>query len=228
VRDNEELRSLLQTLGSAALGVGLGAAILGTGVYVSNLALSSSTAAVASTTASAAPTRVSTPTATTAAAATTAPTVVPTAAPTPAPTMDPLSVAPYASGGLRYAALTLSSAPYTFTSPVAGTVGIAIYQFIGGEVRVGSNDPNEPSFPYVTVTSTDRRIRIRPGSTQSGVLLIAEDGQKVAAGDPLFTIGSLSASSWRTFYDRNVTAQVIASVATLGGAEVDPVPVFQR
>jgi biotin carboxyl carrier protein len=230
VRDEEELRSLLQTLGSAALGVGLGVAILAAGFYVSNVALGDSTSAAAPTPVvpNTAATNAASASAAPMAPPTVAPTPTPTATPTPTPTKDPLTVAPYSSGGLRYAAVTLSSTPYTYTSPVAGTVSIAIYQFIGGEVRVGSNDPTVPSFPYVTVTSNDRRIRIRPSSTDSGVVLTAEDGQKVAAGDPLFTIASLSPSSWRTFYDRNVTAQVIVSVSTLAGAEVDPLTVFQR
>ena len=140
----------------------------------------------------------------------------------------------YSNGGLRYAALSLVAVPYTMTSPVSGTVSIAIYQLIDGEVRYNADDPTaalvatEPSFPYVTVISADRRIRIRPASRESGVKLLVADGQKVVAGDPLFTIASLSPSSWRTFYDKNVAAQIITSVATLAGAEVDPVPVFKR
>ncbi|HUQ42611.1 MAG TPA: hypothetical protein VM052_08930 [Candidatus Limnocylindrales bacterium] len=233
MRDNEDLRSLLQSLGSAAIGIGLGFAVLVAGFFVSEMSLASSTtvAAVTSTPAPSATAPTSgTVLATLAPTAppTVAPSVAPTATPVPTPTKDPLTVSAYSNGGLRYAALTLASAPYTMTSPVAGVVSIAIYQFIDGEVRVGANDPTQPSFPYVTVTSADRRLRIRPGSTQSGVKLLVEDGQRVAAGDALFTLTGLGPSSWNTFYDRNVSAQIIASVATLGGAEMDPVPVFRR
>jgi hypothetical protein len=61
------------------------------------------------------------------------------------------------------------------------------------------------------------------------VQLIVKDGQAVAAGNPLFRVAAAGASSWRTFYDQSVTAQVIASVSAVpSGAELDPVPFFER
>jgi hypothetical protein len=51
----------------------------------------------------------------------------------------------------------------------------------------------------------------------------------VAAGAPVFKIIGSGPSSWATFYDKGVTAQVLASVTTRPqGTEVDPVPVFRR
>jgi hypothetical protein len=61
------------------------------------------------------------------------------------------------------------------------------------------------------------------------VQVLVKNGQAVEAGGPLFTIRGGGASSWRTFYDPGVTAQVIASVAALpSGSELDPVPLFKR
>jgi hypothetical protein len=163
-------------------------------------------------------------------AITAAPSVVVTAAPTggPQPTSDPLVVTPYENGARRFAALAVPVG-YTLTSPISGTVSVIVYQFLGGDVRVGSNIPGEPFFPYITITSADRRVTLRPGALNQDVQLMVKDGQAIAAGSPVFRIAGDGASSWRTFYDRNVTAQVIASVATWpSGAELDPVPLFKR
>lgn len=228
MRDNEGVRSLLQTLGSAALGVGIGLAVLAAGFFISRMTLADNTVVVSTSTASPTPSRSLSPTPrpATTPAPTTAPTVAPT--PPPSPTPDPLVVTAYENGGRRYAAL---SAPvgYTYTSPIAGTVTVARYQLIGGEVRIGANVPDQPYFPYVTITSNDRKIIMRPGALDTDVELIAKDGQTVTAGAALFKTVGDGASSWRTFYDRGVTAQVIASVAAVpSGSELDPVPVFER
>lgn len=227
MRDDRELRPLAQTLGSAALGVGLGLGVLGIGFLVSRMALDDSSVVAAKT---------STPTATIARTAsppaatpTVAPTPSPTVAPTPAPTAtpDPLVVTAYSGQGLRLAALTIP-AGYTVTSPIAGTVTIAVYQYIGGEIRTGANAA-EPSFPYIFVRSASRELKIRPAAIDRDIQLLVKDGDTIAAGAPLFKTITTAPSSWATFYDRGVTAQVIASVtAQPSGVEVDPVPVFKR
>jgi hypothetical protein len=76
----------------------------------------------------------------------------------------------------------------------------------------------------VTVESSDRRIIFRPGALSADTQLLIKDGERAELGTPLFkTIGD-GASSWRTFYDRGVSANVIVSVAALpSGAELDPV-----
>ena len=165
-----------------------------------------------------------------AAAITAAPSIAVSAAPTrgPQPTPDPLVVTAYQNGGRRFAALAVPVG-YTMTSPISGTVSVVVYQFLGGDVRVGSNVPSEPFFPYITITSVDRKVTLRPGALNRDVQLIVKDGQAIAAGSPLFTIADEGASSWRTFYDRSVTAQVIVSVQSWpSGTELDPVPLFKR
>jgi len=234
MRDYEGVRSLLRTIGSAALGVGLGLAVLAAGFFISRMTLPDTTI-VATGTNTPAPTPSRSPSPSPK-ASTAAPTVAPTVAPTASPaataaptkTLDPLVVTSYENGGRRFAAIVIPSG-YTMTSPVAGTVTINLYQFIDGEVRVGSNLSDQPFYPYVTVTSSDRKIVLRPGALDADVKLSVKDGDKIAAGAALFSSVSTSASSWRTFYDRNVQAQVIASVTAVpSGIEVDPVPVFKR
>ena len=233
MRDDADMRSLAQSLGSAALGVGIGVGVLVAGFWVSNLALANSTGTAA---ASGAPTaaRASAPSSTTAASAprTAAATVVPTPAPTitpvPAPTKDPLTVTAYSGQGIRLAALGMPVG-YTLTSPIAGTVTVIEYQFIDGEVRSGANLTDRVSFPYVLIRSADREVKLRPGALDRDVQLIVKDGDTIAAGAPVLKIVSSGASSWATFYDKTVTAQVMASVTTRPqGTEVDPVPVFRR
>ena len=230
MREDGDLRTSLQTLGSAALGVGLGLAILGAGFLVSNLALAGSATTAASPSASA----TAVPPSSAARTSDPNPTVVPTktpaptATPVPTTTPDPLTVSAYQGQGLRLAALSMP-AGYTLTSPIAGQVEIVVYQFINGEIRSGAEAAGVPNFPYVYIRSADREIKLRPGALDKDVQLIVKNGDTVAAGAPLFKIIATGPSSWATFYDRNVTAQVLASVTTRPqGTEVDPVPVFKR
>ena len=231
MRDDADMRSLAQSLGSAALGVGIGVGVLVAGFWVSNLALANSTGtAAASGAAIATAARASTPAATTAASApsTVAPTPAPTITPVPAPTKDPLTVTAYSGQGLRLAALGMPVG-YTLTSPIAGTVTTIVYQFIDGEIRSGADLTDRASFPYVLIRSSDREIKLRPGALNTDVQLMVKDGDTIAAGAPVLKIVGSGASSWATFYDKAVTAQVMASVtARPQGTEVDPVPVFRR
>lgn len=137
-----------------------------------------------------------------------------------------MTVTAYSNSGKRYAALR-APVGYEYTSPLTGTVQILVYQIINGEVRVGSSVPSLAFYPYVIVTGADRRVTFRPGANAVDTELLVRDGARVDLGTPLFkTIGE-GASSWRTFYDRGMTANVIASVVALpSGAEVDPVSFF--
>ena len=232
-----EQRSALQTIGNAAIGVGLGMSILGIAFVVSQFAAGQGSVAQATSspaaptlnaalvlaTATPPPPPSSTPSPTL--APTTAP-ATPTPTPSPSATADPVTVAAYSSSGKRYAAL---SAPvgYVFLAPLAGTVRVSLYQLIDGDVRVGSSVPSLPFFPYVTLESTDRRIIYRPGALNSDTELLVKNGDRAEIGTPLFKAIGEGASSWRTFYDRGVTAKVIASVAALpSGSELDPVAFF--
>jgi hypothetical protein len=217
VRVSSELRGVLQTFGNAALGVALGLGVLGVGFFLSQL-----TAPRASSAATPSPVVTQT--------TTIAPTVSPDSSPTPTPapsaTSAPPVVSAYTNSGRRYAAIK-APVGYVFSAPFAGTVQIQLYQFIDGEVRVGSNVPSLPFFPYVTLAGSDRRVVFRPGALDRDTQLVAQDGARVAAGAALFkTIGD-GASSWSTFYDANVTANVIASLVALPGeTELDAVALF--
>ena len=161
-----------------------------------------------------------------AAAATTSP--APTPSPTASPTRDPLAVAVYMNAGRRFAALT-APVGYTLLSPISGSVSVAVYQLLAGDIRVGSNVPSEPFYPYVTITSADVKLVLRPGALKDDVELLVKDGDTVRAGAPLFKIVGRGASSWRTFYDRSLMAQVLASVtARPSGVELDPIPLFSH
>jgi len=231
-----EQRSALQTIGNAAIGVGLGVSVLGIAFVVSQFAAGQGS--VVQTTLSPAASRVSVATATLATATPTpsppsTPSAAPTIAPvtssataTPTPTTDPLTVTAYSYSGKRYAALTVPIG-YVFLAPVAGTVRVSLYQLIDGQVRIGSSVPSLPFFPYLTLESVDRRIIYRPGALNADTQLLVRDGDRVELGAPLFKVVGDGASSWKTFYDRSVTANVIASVAALpSGAELDPVAFF--
>jgi len=242
VRPSAEVRSALHTLGNAAIGVGLGMSVLGVAFVVSQFAtgqgsvvratappsavVNAGPAAVAT---SPPPPPIRTPFASPASSptpASTPPAASATPTPAPSPTRDPLSATPYSNSGKRYAALR-APVGYVFTAPVAGTVTVRRYQFISGEVRVDSIVPGLPFFPYVTLESADRRIIFRPGALDVDTEVSVKDGDRVTPGAPLFKVIGDGASSWHTFYDRGVTANVIASVVALpSGAEVDPVAFF--
>lgn len=116
---------------------------------------------------------------------------------------------------------------YVYVAPIAGTVHVRMYQLIDGDVRVGSFVPSLPFFPYVTVESVDRRVIFRPGALNADTELLIKDGERAEPGTPLFKTVGDGATSWRTFYDRGMTANVLASVAALpSGAELDPVTFF--
>jgi hypothetical protein len=230
-----EQRSALQTIGNAAIGVGLGMSVLGIAFVVSQFAARQGSVVQATSSPTAPLVSIATAALTTATPASSfpSPTLVPTAVPaasisTPSPTAtpDPLTVTAYSNSGKRYAALTVPIG-YVFLAPITGTVRVSLYQLIDGQVRIGSSVPSLPFFPYLTLESADRRIIYRPGALNADTQLLVRDGDRPELGAPLFKVVGDGASSWRTFYDRSVTANVIASVAALpSGAELDPVAFF--
>ncbi len=234
-----EQRSALQTIGNAAIGVGLGMSVLGIAFVVSQFAAGQGSVAQATSSPAsplatavvvavptASPTPPPPPSTLSAASPTPTPTVPATA--TPAATTDPLTATAYTNSGKRYAALR-APVGYVYVAPVAGTVQVRLYQLIDGQVRVGSSVPSLPFFPYVTLESADRRIIYRPGALNADTQLLVKDGERADVGTPLFKTVGDGPSSWRTFYDRGVSANVIASVAALpSGAELDPVAFFTQ
>ncbi|HEY9326170.1 MAG TPA: hypothetical protein VIS26_06335, partial [Candidatus Limnocylindria bacterium] len=147
-----EARSALQTIGNAAIGVGLGMSVLGIAFVVSQFAAGQGSmaqvtsspaaptlnAAIALVTATPTPPPPVTPS-----ASPTVPTATATAAtPTPSPsaTADPMTTTAYSNSGKRYAALR-APIGYAYTAPFAGTVTVRRYQLIDGQVRVDSLFP---------------------------------------------------------------------------------------
>jgi hypothetical protein len=217
---DEDRRPLAQTLGSAALGLGLGLGILGLGFMVSRIALPDNVVAAMTSTPAPSPTPATTP----ATPGTATPTLAPATA--PAKTADPLSVAAYSGQGLRLAAITIP-AGYTFTSPIAGKVSISLYQWADGQIKTGLAD--QPSYPYIFIRSADREIKLRPGIVDKDIQLLVKDGDTIDAGAPLLKTLTTGASSWATFYDAKVTAQIVASAVNVQtNQELDPVPLFKR
>lgn len=240
MRVSAELRTALKTIGNAAIGIALGLSVLWMALVASQFAAGQGSAAqspagatasalvVVAATATPPPPPSATPTtAPTSPPPTASPTDAPaTATPSPSASAETFAVDPYTNGGRRYAALR-APVGYVYVAPVAGRVQVRTYQLIGGEVRVGSFVPSLPFFPYVTVESADRRVIFRPGALNADTELLIKDGERAEPGTPLFKTVGEGASSWRTFYDRGVTANVVVSVALLpSGAEVDPVAFF--
>jgi biotin carboxyl carrier protein len=233
MRESDDVRSLMQTLGGAALGLGIGLGILVAGFFVSNIALSSSP--VVATTSNALGIATARPPSPSPAQPTTqgstaspAPTAAPTATPVPTTTPDPMVVTAFSGQGLRLAALTIP-AGYTVNSPIAGRVSIVVYQYIDGEIRTGAEAAGQPNYPYIFIRSADREVKIRPGALDRDIQLIVKDGDTVGAGTPLFKTITTGASSWRTFYDNAILAQVVASVTQQpANVDLDPVPVFKK
>jgi hypothetical protein len=207
-------RSGLATAATITLGVLIGVSALGIGVGMSRATQRDSTTPQPTIVPATIP-----PTAT----------PIPTAAATSAaPTRTPLPiiVSAYTYAGKRYAAVT-APVGFMYAAPFAGNVRIAMYQLIDGQIRIGSNVPSQPFFPYLTLTAADRRIIYRPGAFEKDTELLVEDGAKIETGKPLFKVAGTGPSSWQTFYDPSVTAQLIVSLASLpGDRELDPVPLF--
>lgn len=220
---DEDPRPLAQTLGSAAAGIGIGLAILALGFVVSRVALPEPIVAAETF---AAPATSAPPRTTAPVAPTLPPTSSPRATAAPVATPDPMTVAAYQGQGLRLAAITIPGG-YTFTSPIAGKVSIALYQWADGQIKTGLTD--QPSYPYIFIRSADREVKLRPGAIDRDIKLLVQDGDTIAAGAPLFTTLNSGASSWATFYDGKLSAQVVASAIALpAGTEIDPVALFKR
>jgi hypothetical protein len=149
----------------------------------------------------------------------------PSAAPTAAPTRAPLALTAFRFGGRSYIGIVVPEVDHTFVAPFAGTVEVLVYQFIDGEVRVGSNVPTLPFYPYISVVAADRKITYRSGMLRSVTEVLARDGATVAAGDPLFRLIALGRSSWTTFYNASAPYQVVASLqAVPSGRDLDLTP----
>jgi len=151
------------------------------------------------------------------------PTPEPSPTATAAPTKAPLALTSFAFLGHTYVGIVVPDVGRTFVAPFAGTIEVRIYQFIDGEVRVGSNVPNLPFYPYISVVAADKKITYRPGMMPSVTEVLARDGAPVAAGDPLSRLVALGSSSWTTFYNSSAPYQVVVSLQAIpSGRDLDP------
>ena len=154
-----------------------------------------------------------------------APTPAPSPTETAAPTEAPIALTSFRFGGRSYVGIVVPEVGRTFAAPFAGRVEVLVYQFIDGEVRVGSNVPTLPFYPYISVVAADRKITYRPGTLGSVSELLARDRAQVGAGDPLFRLVAPGRSSWATFYNSSAPYQVVVSLQGLpSGRDLDPTP----
>ena len=149
---------------------------------------------------------------------TSAPTEAPPPTMSPVPTLSPYALTAFRFSGHSYLGITNTASEATFAAPFAGKVDVRTYQFIDGDVRVGSNVTSLPFFPYVAVSSSERRIVYRPGAVGTVTDLLVSDGVSVQAGDPLFRLIAPGPSSWVTFYDQKVPYQVVVSLQRTNGS----------
>jgi multidrug efflux pump subunit AcrA (membrane-fusion protein) len=157
------------------------------------------------------------------------PTATPTPQPSPteaaAPSQAPLALTAFRFGGRSYVGIVVPDLERSFAAPFAGTVEVRTYQFIDGEVRLGSNVPSLPFYPYISVVAADRKITYRPGTLGSVTDLLARDGTRVAAGDPLFRLVAPGRSSWTTFYNSSASYDIVVSLQALpSGRDLDATP----
>ena len=152
-------------------------------------------------------------------------TPVPSASPTPAPTEAPLALTSFRFAGRSYVGIVVPDVGRTFVAPFAGTIEVLTYQFIDGEVRLGSNVPSLPFYPYVSVVAADRKITYRPGTLGVVTEVLARNGTRVGAGDELFRLIAPGRSSWATFYNSSAPYHVVVSLQGLpSGRDLDPLP----
>ena len=155
---------------------------------------------------------------------TTTPTPEPSPTETAAPT-QPLALDGFRFGGRSYVGIVVPDLGRSFVAPFAGTVEVRTYQFIDGEVRLGSNVPSLPFYPYISVVAPDRKITYRPGTLDAVTELLVRDGARVAARDPLFRLVAPGRSSWTTFYNSSAPYDVVVSLQAIpSGRDLDATP----
>lgn len=159
------------------------------------------------------------------------PTPAPTAAgPTPSPTPTPSPRAPvmqaYGYGGRAYTGVELGKG-WAVLAPYDGRVEIHVYQLISGQISEFTDVAGVPKYPYVEILAPDgRRVRFRPGALGTDSELSAKEGQ-TRAGEELFRVTGDGPSSWRDFYDPNVTFQIVVSLTSAAGADLDATPLIK-
>jgi hypothetical protein len=112
-------------------------------------------------------------------------------------------------------------AGWTVVAPYDGTIELHVYQYLEGQPREFTEVAGVPKYPYVEVFAADgRRMRYRPGALETATVLIAKEGP-VRAGDELFRVTSEGTSSWHDFYDPAITYQIVVSLTSAAGSDLD-------
>lgn len=140
----------------------------------------------------------------------------------PSPTPPPIELHPYALSGKSYTAV-LAPVGNVFVAPFGARVEVTVYQLIDGEIRTGTDVAGIPSYPYIVLFTGDRTMKFRPGALGTDTEVIVQ-ASRVNAGDPLFRVIGIGATSWHDFYDATVGAQVIVSLETSGLVDLDAKP----
>jgi hypothetical protein len=149
------------------------------------------------------------------------PAATPTASPTPTATRRPMALTAYSCIDRPCTGVQLG-AGWTVLAPFDGRVELHVYQLVDGQIREFTDVAGQPKYPYVEVVAVDgRRMRYRPGALETATLLVAKDEAPVRAGDDLFRVASEGPSSWREFYDSAVTYQIVVSLYSAAGADLD-------
>ncbi|MEK7861506.1 MAG: hypothetical protein AAB284_09155, partial [Chloroflexota bacterium] len=79
---------------------------------------------------------------------------------------------------------------------------------------------------YVFLHAPDRVMKLRPGALKTDTEILVRESQ-VRAGAPLFRLIGSGPSSWHDRYDATVRAQVIVSLETGAGADLDAAPLLR-
>lgn len=145
--------------------------------------------------------------------------------PTPSPTPRAPVTQPYPYGGHAYTGVVLG-AGWTVIAPLGGRVEVHIYQLSDGEIREFTDVAGVPHYPYIDLFAPDRHLRYRPGTLGTDTELLARDGQ-VSAGAPLFRVIGTGPSSWHDFYDDSVRAQIVISLVSGAGEDLDAAPLVR-
>lgn len=142
--------------------------------------------------------------------------------PTPSPTATPKPVAlsPYSLNGRQYTGVVADRGT-VFVAPFDSRVEIYVYQIVNGEFYTNTDHPDRPQYPYVFLYAGDGRVmKFRPGALKTDTEILVGESE-IRAGTPLFRVVGTGPSSWQARYDSTVGAQVIVSLETGAGQDLD-------
>lgn len=141
-------------------------------------------------------------------------------APSPTATPRPIRTSAYSLNGREYTGV-VADVGTVFVSPFDARVEVVVYQIVDGEFRTETDLADRPSYPYVFLYPGDGRImKFRPSALKTDTEILVGQSE-IRAGTPLFKIIGPGPSSWKARYDSTVGAQVIVSLETGAGQDLD-------